>query len=146
MRFDRRIQLFQYVELELRKLLLAVQLVLHPHAVISNTSEIQFIDMVTLTIYFFRFHVSSGIGIRMLCRTGVIYHSVHLFRNVRFIPRIIFMHALDIYIYIRDPAVIIVQIQLCRHVDRCLETRYGNRIDHSCIIQDGTLIVLTLLY
>ena len=131
MSFNRLIQLFQYIELKLCEFFFAVQRILHTHAVISNAAEVQIINKMMLAVNHFFLFENSRICVRMLHVPGIIHHSVYLFRNMLLVPRIILMHALDIDISDLNFVRIIVQIQLSRHIDCRLESRYRNCVDHS---------------
>ena len=102
--------------------------------------------MMFFPIYRLRINQFCWITIRMFYGFGIIDHPTLLIRNMFFIPWIIFMHALYINRYIWDLTVIIMQIQLGRHIDCSLESRSRNSVDHSFFIKNGTHIILTFFY
>ena len=155
MRVGCLIQLGQNIELELRELadpfVTDLQLVLDANAVVADAAEVQVVDVVLLAVDGLRLDEAHGFRIALVAvmqaaaGTAVVDHTGTVLRRMRFVERIILVHALDVNGVDLDEAVIIVQVEARVHVQSRLEARDRNGVDEAVLIEDRAHVRLALL-
>ena len=77
--------------------------------------------------------------------TAVVDHTGTVLRRMRFVERIVLVHALDVDGVDLDEAVIIVQVEARVHVQSRLEARDRDGVDEAVLIEDRALFGLSAL-
>ena len=76
--------------------------------------------------------------------TAVVDHTGTVLRRMRFVERIILVHALDVDGVDLDEAVIIVQVEARVHIQSRLEARDRDGVDQAVLIEDRAHVRLAL--